>query len=507
MRKHIFISFLMTAVALLTFSASAQQTREEVTDSLKTIIEAAKGGDAKAQNEIGMWYYTGRHYKQDYKEAAKWWAKSAKQDYVPAIGNLGMCYQKGRGVEADSLRAVQLYITSIKKGNKELLEQNAQLAKKGDVFSAMLVATCYVNGFGLKKDAQKAVPYLKIAADKGCEPAKETLVKLLFNDKKYAEAAPLMKKLAEKGNTECAYYYGAMLLNGMGIKQDKKEGADFLLKAAEGGNAKAMYEVALCYTTGNGLTMNADQALVWYKKAAGKGIRDAQWDLATCYREGKGTDINYDQAMHWYAQAVSKGYSDRFRKLIADTIPQSPFIAYLKGMKDYYNNQFQDALKQFKVVKKAKIQDGNLMEAAILVNKDYAKQNIKKGIKELTKAAETNPQAMYFLGSLYERGKGVDADMEKAVEYLTKAAELGYGRAQCALADMYYEGRGVEKNIQTAAKYYQEAYSQGQLNENAAKRYITCYKDINGEEADDAVADEILKSVEKTRVGMLLQLI
>ncbi len=499
---------VVAIIGLTPTAVSAQQTLEEATDSIKKVLALAKKGDAAAQNEVGGWYYRGRHVKQNYEEALQWWAKSAEQGNIQAIGNMGLCYQTGHGIAPDSLKATRLYQRSIKEGNKALFAQNEELAKKGSVFSNMLIASCYQNGLGVPKDANKAIPYLTVAAEKNCVPAQRDLGMILINDKKATEAAPWFKGGAENGDLPCTFYYGKMLVEGLGVKANKKEGANYLLKAADAGFPQAMYYVGNCYMNGDGLTKNADQAVKWYKLAAGKGVHNAQWALAQCYREGTGTDINYDQALYWYAEAASKGHNRAFKKLITDSIPGSPFIAYMKGIKAYSNKDYEEALKQFKVVEKAKISDGKVMEAAILANSSYAKHNIKKGIKLLNDAAETNPQAMYLLGTLYEAGKGVDKNMAEAVSYMKKAANLGYGPAECAFADMYYEGRGVEQDYTKAVEWYAKAYEQGRLNENAAKRYAACYENgWGGLQVDKEQAEEILKGDYKSQVSELLKLI
>ena len=258
---------------------------------------------------------------------------------------------------------------------------------------------------------------------------------------------------------------------------------------------------------GEGLTKNAEQAIKWYRLASGKGVSNAQWILAQCYREGVGTAINYDQALYWYAESVAKGHKRAFKQLITDSIPGSPFVAYLKGMKAYSNKDFAEALKQFKFVEKAKIVDGKVMEAAIMANSSYEKHNIKKGIKLLTDASKTNAQALYLLGALYEAGKGVDKDMNLAFTNIAKAAEMGYAPAQCALADMYYEGRGVEKDYGKAAELYSKAEAQGQLNETAAKRYASCFENGWGVEKNSEKAESLLKGNYSTHISELLTLI
>ena len=133
---------------------------------------------------------------------------------------------------------------------------------------------------------------------------------------------------------------------------------------------------------------------------------------------------------------------------------------------------------------------------------------MKKGIKLLNDASKTNAQAIYLLGALYEAGKGVDKNMTIAVDYMTKAADMGYGAAECALADMYFEGRGVEQNYEKAVELYAKASAQGQLTENAAKRYASCYEDGKGGlEVNKDKAADILKTNHKSHVSELLKLI
>ncbi len=486
--------------------ASAQQTLEEATDSIKNILTLAKQGDAVSQNEVGGWYYRGRHVKQNYEEALQWWSKSAKQGNAQAIGNMGLCYQTGHGIAADSLKATQLYQKSIKNGNAALLKQHVELAQKGNVFSDMLVASCYQNGIGVTKSNNNAIPFLTNAANQNCVIAQRDLALLLLNSKKPEAAAPWFKKASDNGDVSSTFYYGKMLVEGLGIQANKKEGANYLLNAAETDFPQAMYYVGNCYMNGDGLTKNTEQALKWYKLAAGKNNAHAQWELAQCYRTGNGTSVNYDQALYWYSESSPKGYSRAFKQLITDSIPNSPFAAYVKGMKAYYDKDYDAARNHFQVVDKAKIADGKVMEAVIYANASYAKYNLKKSSKLFKEAAKTNAQAMYLLGKLYEAGKGVEQNTATAVDYISKSAELGYSNAECALADMYYEGRGVEQNYETAVAWYDKAYKQGQLTENAANRYASCYENgWGGLEKDTTTAESLRNQDCKNHVSDLLK--
>lgn len=493
---------------MMAVPAAKAATSQEVTDSINKIVELAKQGDADAQNTVGGWFYTGKHVEQNYNEAFRLWGLSAKQGNSLAIGNMGLCYQTGHGVEADSLKASKLYQKSIEKGNKALFNQQVEEAKKGNVFSSMFIAYCYQNGVGVKKDPKGAEPYLKIAADKNCLTAERDLAMLLLNDKRPGEAAPWFKKASGQGDVPSTFWLGRMLLQGMGVARNPEEGANYIMRAAEKGFPAAMLQLGECYEYGSGVAGNMEQAVKWYRKAAGKGVGKAQWALATCLREGNGTEQSYNQALTWYAEAVSNGFSKPFQKLINDTIPASPFVNYVKGIKTYMDKNYEAALAEFKVVEKAKIIDGKVMEAVIMANGNYTKNNLKKAVKTLKDAAKTNPQAMYILAGLYEAGKGVDKDMAQAVNLMTQAAALDYGQAICALGDMYYEGRGVARDYRIAVENYEKAYGMGSLTENAARRYAACYEDgLGGLTPDKEQAEKILKAARRTSLTDLLKLV
>lgn len=140
--------FALLFASAAVFAAGAQDSagpeRKTVSqDSINKVVRLANNGSAREQNIVGTWYYTGDNLPKDYKRAATWWSKAAKQNYPMAIGNLGLCYQMGNGVTADSLTAVKLYQKSLKEGNTALLTQQTKYAEGGNVFSAMFVASCY----------------------------------------------------------------------------------------------------------------------------------------------------------------------------------------------------------------------------------------------------------------------------------------------------------------------------------------------------------------------------
>ena len=73
----------------------------------------------------------------------------------------------------------------------------------------------------------------------------------------------------------------------------------------------------------------------------------------------------------------------------------------------------------------------------------------------------------YYLGRLYELGKGVAQDYGKAVELYRQAAQRGdiiAAPAMAALGRMYENGLGVAKDMDTAQMWYDKAKATGYTN-------------------------------------------
>ena len=75
-----------------------------------------------------------------------------------------------------------------------------------------------------------------------------------------------------------------------------------------------------------------------------------------------------------------------------------------------------------------------------------------------------DPAALYQLGREYFSGAhGLQKDTQKAVELLTKAAELGSIDALYSLGDAYRRGFGVQEDKAKAVEFYKKAAMQGHV--------------------------------------------
>lgn len=504
------ISFAQKAKKQVKIAPVAAETATVPTeaDSIQFIMDKARQGDAKAQNQVGAWYYSGKYVKQDFDEAHKWWKLSALQSNVDAIGNFGLCYQFGRGIEKDTIDAIRLYMKSIKEGNKRLFDDRSKRAE-ASAFDGILIALCYQKGNGVEKDGQKAIEFFGKAAKLNSVDAARELALCYMNNKNAQSAAPWFKQAASQNDLPSTYYYGKLLLDGNGVSKDVQNAVIYLLKAAEQGFPQAQTEVGNLYSTGTGVTKNEETAAQWYMKAACNKNVHGMWNLAVCCMKGTGIARNYDEALFWFGEAADGGYQRAFKKMLTENeeVKGSAFANYVKGMKSYMvEKNYNDAMKIFKLVEKAKIPEGKTMQGVIFANKDYAKYNVKKGVKILKSVADIHPTAAFYLATLYEVSKGVDKNMDKAIELYTKSADAGYGTAQSYLGDIYYEGRGVSQDYSKAVEYYQMAYSQLHLSANSTKRLASCYENgWGGLKIDKQKAAELVKE-DKTNKSIELLL-
>jgi TPR repeat protein len=202
---------------------------------------------------------------------------------------------------------------------------------------------------------------------------------------KYQDSLNILDSLYPKDG-RIMYLLADYFYNGRkGIAIDKKKGIEFYQKAysaliilAEKEDMEAQYMVGVCLQKG----FNKNQeAVEWFSKAAHKGSPKAECMLSLCLLKGIGISKNSDEALNLLRKAVAKGSSQA--------------KAYLAS---YYLGK---------------------------------KQNTQEGIKLAEESSNAgDPAGQYTLGMAYERGVGVEKDLEKALSLYGLAADQGLDDAQ-----------------------------------------------------------------------------
>lgn len=492
-------NILATLVLLSPAMVKAQEitpTPELSRDSIVAVVEAAEASDPEALNILGSWYYTGTGLEKDYSVAARLWAKAAQLGNIAATGNLGMCYQMGHGVEADSVRAMGLYTKSLRMGNHDLFESLRSAADRGQSFECFAVAHFYNEGIGCTRDYATAGKYYALMARKGNVIAMRDAGVAFLNAKDYNNAINWFAKGAAAANITCNYYYGRMLVEGLGCTADPSKGFVEALKAADAGLANAQYFVSQLYADGRGVSASASESARWLRVAAFQGLSRAMLD----YGELAAREDNYLDASYMFSWlARRKSYVAQMTALFSpeaeNSLAETLFGHYTLALKAIAAGDVKSARDEIKFLKKNKSSITDILEAQLLLSPANEKRDVKKAVKMLTKLADKeNALAAYILASLYERGiadSDFTADPAKAKELYLQAIEAGYEPANIAMGNFFYEGLGGSKDTRAAVDFYHTAYEAGYMLSDAASRYSSCLETGSGVARNENVAKKL----------------
>jgi len=145
------------------------------------VLAAANQGDAAALFELGYWYEFGEEDEKDgapqkdENKARESYEKAALLGYRDAQYETGRCYMNGTGVaEEDYDTAIRWFHLALDQGDEDSYtaigncyeekgDQKTALtwfeegAKRGNLYAQRREATFYRNGWGVKKDLDKAL--------------------------------------------------------------------------------------------------------------------------------------------------------------------------------------------------------------------------------------------------------------------------------------------------------------------------------------------------------------
>ena len=152
-----------------------------------------------------------------------------------------------------------------------------------------------------------------------------------------------------------------------------------------------------CY--GLGTEQDYEKAFQWFLKSSQEGNKFAQYSLANLYYYGNGVEKDLSQAFLWYQKSSSQG-QPYASYAIAQMYNKGEYVCQSEETAQRY---YKDALSGF----------------LKLESKDQADDNL-----------------YYKLGSMFKKGLGTDSDMDKAIDYFKRSAEMNnknglyeYGKA------------------------------------------------------------------------------
>ena len=106
----------------------------------------AEQGDADAQKDLGVMYYTGQGVPQNYDEAVRWYRLAAEQGNVAAQSNLAEMYYIGEDVPQDYTEAAKWLRLAAESGDHDVQFNLGMMYAYGDgVVQSVVMALMWFN--------------------------------------------------------------------------------------------------------------------------------------------------------------------------------------------------------------------------------------------------------------------------------------------------------------------------------------------------------------------------
>ena len=285
---------------------STAQTPAEYAEHIAKTTRKAFAGDPNAEFEIGDWYCYGSYGKRvSLKLAAKWYLEAAKQGNASAQQAIGELYEFGEGVQPDHVKALDW----IRKATPEYPRSAMSIAydyKMGLRKSTRGGCTRFDDA---PRDPFKAVEWYRIVAEAGDVQAQTDLGELYEHEpvvQNFEEALHWYRKAAETygaAMADLAHLYAT----GTGVPQDYEEAAKWYRKAVERDGYSGQYELGLLYEQGLGVAQDRDEAMEFYYGAAIRNNADAQRRLFALYEADPALPSNPGKMIAWYETAAEDG--------------------------------------------------------------------------------------------------------------------------------------------------------------------------------------------------------
>jgi hypothetical protein len=151
----------------------------------------------------------------------------------------------------------------------------------------------------------------------------EMATTLVFYHVNPAAGLELYERLARRGHVDSMVACGIILVEGLGVPPQEREGFVWLEKAIEAGSsAQACYELGTIYYTGidGFIEEDAEKAYELFERAAQQDHTAALYMTADCLVEGEGVERSVAKAIPLFYKAADRGHRfsrQRIRELLA----------------------------------------------------------------------------------------------------------------------------------------------------------------------------------------------
>ncbi|KAG8923449.1 hypothetical protein FRC03_003603 [Tulasnella sp. 419] len=293
---------------LLQQERAAESRENSVREAVRMLSRLAGRGHHDAAYFLADCYANGigtHNGRQDFDKAYPLFVQAAKHRHADAAYRAGICCENGWGVRREAAKAMQWYRTA------------GALQHPGAMYRLGLAE---LNGeLGQAKKPKEGVKWLKRSAEHATAEFPHALHELallhergidnvLFVDLEYS--CELLAQAAELNYAPSAYRLGECYEYGkMGCPQDPALSIHYYNIAAQQDHRDACFALTAWYLVGSpGVLPQSDtEAYLWAKKAAEQGLAKAMYAVGYFTEVGIGTNQSLSEATHWYKKAAEAG--------------------------------------------------------------------------------------------------------------------------------------------------------------------------------------------------------
>ncbi|XP_037293974.1 protein sel-1 homolog 1 isoform X2 [Manduca sexta] len=329
----------------------------------------AEKGDVQAQVGLGQLHFQGgRGVTLDVNKAMHYFQQAAKTGNAVANAFLGKIYlEGGEGIKPDNETALRYF--------RKAAELNNPVGQSGLGFM-------YLQGRGVPKDTNVAFKYFTMAANQGW--------------------------------VEGQLHLGFMYFGGIGVARDFKQANKYFSLASQSGHVLALYHLGQMHAQGLGVMMSCTTAVELFKNVCERGSWGARLMLAHAAQRARDSDSSFLQ----YLALAERGYE------VAQS--NAAFLldngeARLFGERERWARALQlwaRAAAQGSGGARVKLGDYHYYGLGTPVDLEAAAHHYRIASEQLH-----NPQAMFNLGYMHERGLGLARDVHLAKRCYDLAAE------------------------------------------------------------------------------------
>ena len=275
-----------------------------------------------------------------------------------------------------------------------------------------------------------------------------------LNDFKKAEQ--LLLSESQRGNVLAVYDLGKLYsTDKLGEKNEEMSIAKYT-QALQGflqiePNSKKLkpyvqYRIGKMFCYGLGTEQNYQKAFEWFERSAKQKNKFAQFSLANLYYYGNGVEKDLSQAFLWYQKSSAQGQ------------PYASYaVAQMYSKGEYVSQGGETAQRYYK--------------AAL------------SGFLELESMEQADDNLYYKLGFMFKKGLGTDIDMDRAIDYFKRSAEMNNKNGLYEYGKALLLGEHIPQDKEKAVKLLEKAIKLENIN---AKRFFALEL-ISGEHLDQDI--------------------